>query len=123
MSVKAGPLQQNSKEGSNMKWFRTLLNKDHVKNEVRSRIHDAIEVHDNLLTMLKKRKLLKILWYGEDKFTGDRERSNKERNAEEGLGGQHKTLGMSGVWRTAEDRDRWNGIVEWHLWCPVSRQC
>ena len=63
----------------------------HVTNkEVRNRIQNAIGVHDDLLTMVKKRKLmnvvwphLKILWNGEDNSAGDSERSKKERKIEE----------------------------------------
>ena len=48
-----------------MRCYRRLLNisyKDHVTNEeVRKRIQNAIGVHDDLLTMVKKRKLR---WYG-----------------------------------------------------------
>ena len=48
-----------------MRCYRRLLHisyKDHVTNEeVRNRIQNAIGVHDDLLTMVKKRKLR---WYG-----------------------------------------------------------
>ena len=48
-----------------MKCYRRLLNisyKDHVTNEeVRNRIQNATGVHDDLLTMVKKRKLR---WFG-----------------------------------------------------------
>ena len=48
-----------------MRCYRRLLNisyKDHVTNEeVRNRIQNAIGMHDDLLTMVKKRKLR---WYG-----------------------------------------------------------
>ena len=48
-----------------MRCYRRLLNisyKEHVTNEeVRNRIQNAIGVHDDLLTMVKKRKLR---WYG-----------------------------------------------------------
>ena len=48
-----------------MRCYRRLLNvsyKDHVTNEeVRNRIQNATGVHDDLLTMVKKRKLR---WYG-----------------------------------------------------------
>ena len=48
-----------------MRCYRRLLNisyKDHVTNEeIRNRIQNAIGVHDDLLTMVKKRKLR---WYG-----------------------------------------------------------
>ena len=44
-----------------MRCYRRLLNisyKDHVSNEeVRNRIQNAIGVHDDLLTMVKKRRL------------------------------------------------------------------
>ena len=60
MPVRAGPLQQNSKQG----YYRNFLNisyKNHVMNEkVRDRIQKTLVVHDNLLTMVKKRKLR---WY------------------------------------------------------------
>ena len=72
--------------------YRRLLKislKDHVTNEeVRNRIQNAIGVHDDLLTMVKKRKQmvwphLKILWHGEDNSARDSERSKKERKTEE----------------------------------------
>ena len=76
--------------------YRRLLNisyKDHVTNEeVRNRIQKAIGVHDDLLTMVKKRKTqlvwphLKILWHGEDNSARDSERSKKERKTEEETG-------------------------------------
>ena len=48
-----------------MRCYKRLLNisyKDHVTNEeVRNRIQNAIGVHDDLLTMVKERKLR---WYG-----------------------------------------------------------
>ena len=78
-----------------MRCYRRLLNisyKDHVTNkEVRNRIQNAIGVHDDLLTMVKKRKQmvwphLKILWHGEDNSARDSERSKKERKTEEEMG-------------------------------------
>ena len=75
-----------------MRCYRRLLNisyKDHVTNEeVRNRIQNAIGVHDDLLTMVKKRKQmvwphLKILGHGEDNSAGDSERSKKKRKPEE----------------------------------------
>ena len=65
-----------------------FLYKDHVTNEdVRNRIKHATGVHDDLLTMVKKRKKmvwqhLKIIWHGEDNSAGDSERSKKERKTE-----------------------------------------
>ena len=80
-----------------MRCYRRLLNisyKDHVTNEeVRNRIQNAIGVHDDLLTMVKKRKLR---WYGHiSRSSGmaktflqalDSERSKKERKTEEEMG-------------------------------------
>ena len=78
-----------------MRCYRRLLNisyKDHVTNEeVRNRIQNAIGVHDDLLTMVKNRKLRwhghnSILGHGEDSSAGDSERSKKERKTEEEMG-------------------------------------
>ena len=60
--------------------------------EVRNRIQNAIGVHDDLLTMVKKRKLR---WYGHISrsfgmaktiLQGDSERIKKERKTEEEMG-------------------------------------
>ena len=77
-----------------MRCYRRLMNisyKDHVTNEeVRNRIQNAIGVHDDLLIMVKKRKLR---WYGhisrssgEDNSARDSDRSKKERKTEEEMG-------------------------------------
>ena len=61
-----------------------------MNEEVRNRIQNAIGVHDDLLTIVKKPKTqmvwphLKILWHGKDNSA--RERSKKERGTEEGMG-------------------------------------
>ena len=71
-----------------MRCYRRLLNisyEDHITNEeVRNRIQNAVGVHDDLITMVKKRKLR---WYGhisrfchgEDNSAGDSERNKKEK--------------------------------------------
>ena len=80
-----------------MRCYRRLLNisyKDHVTNEeIRNRIPNAIGVHDDLLTMVKKRKLrwyghisIEILRHGKDKSVGDSKRDKKERKTEEEMG-------------------------------------
>ena len=51
--------------------------------EVRNTIQSANGVHDDLLTMLKKRPHLKILWHVEDNSAVDSERSKKDRKTEE----------------------------------------
>ena len=75
-----------------MRCYRRLLNisyKDHVTNdELRNRIQKAIGVCDDLLTMVKKRKLR---WYGhismgmattilQGTVKGERRRSNRKRD-------------------------------------------
>ena len=90
MPVRVGPWQQKSKEGSKpLGWdaigdFWTFPNvKDHMTNEeVRNRIQNAIGVHDDLLTMVKKGKQmvwqhLKILWHDEDNYAADSEREQE----------------------------------------------
>ena len=56
--------------------------------EVRNRIQNAIGVHDDLLTKVKKWKLRwphpKILWHGKDNSARDSERSKKERAGKDG---------------------------------------
>ena len=70
-----------------MRYYRRLLNisyKDHVTNEkVRNRVQNATGVHDDLLTMVKKRKHNWYgHWHGEDNSAGDSE----ERKTEEEMG-------------------------------------
>ena len=63
-----------------------------MNEEVCNRIQNAIDVHDDLLTMVKNQKTqmvwphLKILWHGKDNPAGDSERSKKERKTEEDMG-------------------------------------
>ena len=57
--------------------------------EVRNRIQNAIGVHDDLLTMVKKRKLRwsqDPLAWRRDNSARDSERSKKERKTEEEMG-------------------------------------
>ena len=107
-----------------MRCYRRLLNipyKDHVtKEEVRMRIQNAIGVHDDLLTMVKKRKLR---WYGHiSRSSGmvktilqgtvkgarrrGRQRERWEDNTKEWTG-----MAFRDSLRTAEDREGWKGIV------------
>ena len=106
-----------------MRCYRRLLNisyKDHVTNEeVRNRIQNAIGVHDNLLTMVKKQKLR---WYGhisrssgmaktilQGAVKGARRGRQKKRwkdNIKEWTG-----MGFGDSLRAAEDRQGWKGIV------------
>ena len=107
-----------------MRCYRRLLNisyKDHVTNEeVCNRIQNAIWVHDDLLTMIKKQKLR---WYGHIsrssgmaktilqwtvKWARRRGRQKKrwQDNIKEWMG-----MGFGDSLRAAEDRKGWKGIV------------
>ena len=107
-----------------MRCYRRLLNisyKDHVTNEeVRNRIQNAIGVHDDLLTMVKKRKLR---WYGhisrssgiaktvlQGIVKGARRRGRQKKRLEDNI---KEWMGMSfgDSLRAAEDGWGWKGIV------------
>ena len=63
--------------------------------ETRSRIQNAIGVHD-------------------ENSAGDSEKSKKERTTEEEMGRLYQRMDRNGVWRfpeAAEDREAWKGIV------------
>ena len=107
-----------------MRCYKRLLNisyKDHVTNEeVGNRIQNATGVHDDLLTMVKKRKLR---WYGHiSRFSGmlktilqgtvkgarrrGRQKKRWEDNIKEWMG-----MRFGDSLRAAEDREGWEGIV------------
>ena len=78
-----------------MRCYRRLLNisyKDHVTNEeVRRKIQAAIGEYDELLTLIKKRKLrclamFLVFWFSKDNPTGHSERNKKKRQTEEEMG-------------------------------------
>ena len=108
-----------------MRCYRRLLNlsyKDQVTNEeVRNRIQNAIGVRDDLLTMVKKRKLR---WYGHisrssgmaktilnGTVKGARRRGRQKKRWEDNI---KEWTGMGfgdSLRRAAEDREGWKGIV------------
>ena len=108
-----------------MRCYRRLLNlsyKDQVTNEeVHNRIQNAIGVHDDLLTMVKKRKLR---WYGhisrssgmaktilQGTVKGARRRRRQKKRWEDII---KEWTGMGfgdSPRRAAEDREGWKGIV------------
>ena len=107
-----------------MRCYRRLLNisyKDHVMNEeVRSRIQNAIGVHDDLLTMVKKQKLR---WYGhisrssgmaktilQGTVKGTRWRGRQKKRWEDNIK-EWTGMGFGDSLRAAEDREGWKGIV------------
>ena len=86
---------------------------------VRNRIQNATGVHDDLLTMVKKRKLR---WYGHiSRFfgmassAGDSEKSKKERMTEEEMERKHLGMDRSLVWSFPEGSRR-QGRVERYLY-------
>ena len=96
-----------------MRCYRRLLNisyKDHVTNEeVRRKIQAAIGEYDELLTLLKKRKLrCKTILQGTVK--GKRKRGRQKKRWEDNI---KEWTGMDFASSTgaAENRSRWKGIV------------
>ena len=104
--------------------YRRLLNisyKYHVTNkEVRNRIQNAIGVHDDLLTMVKKRKLR---WYGHISRSsgtaktilqwtvkGARRRGRQKKRWEDNIK-EWTGMGFGDSLRAAEDREGWKGII------------
>ena len=107
-----------------MRCYRRLLNisyKDHVTNEeVRNRIQKAIGVHDDLLTVVKKRKLRR---YGhisrssgmtktilQGKVKGARKRGRQKKRWEDNIK-KWTGMGFGDSLRAAEDREGWKGVV------------
>ena len=107
-----------------MRCYRRLLNisyKDHVTNEeVHNRIQNAIGVHDDRLTMVKKRKLR---WYGhisrssgmaktilQGTVKGARRRGRLKKRREDNIK-ELTGMGFGDSLRAAEDREGWKGIV------------
>ena len=107
-----------------MRCYRRLRNisyKDHVTNEeVLNRIQNATGVHDNLLTMVKKRKLK---WYGhisrssgmvktilQGTVEGARRKGRLKKRWEDNIK-EWTGMGFEDSLRAAEDREGWKGIV------------
>ena len=107
-----------------MRGYRRLLNisyKDHVTNEeVRKKIQAAIGEYDELLTLVKKRKLR---WFGhvsrssglaktilQGTVKGKRKRDKQKKRWEDNI---KKWTGMdlASSTRAAENRSKWKGIV------------
>ena len=107
-----------------MRCYRKLLNisyKDNVTNEeVRNRIQNANGVHDDLLTMVKKRKLR---WYGhisrssgmpktilQGTVKGARRRGRQKKSWEDNIK-ERMGMGFEDSLSAAEDSEGWKGIV------------
>ena len=107
-----------------MRCYRRLLNisyKDHVTNEeVRNRIQNETGVHDDLLSMVKKRKLR---WYGHISRSSGmaktirqgivkraRKRGRQKKRWEDNIT-EWTGMGFGDSLKAAEDRRGWKGIV------------
>ena len=107
-----------------MRRYRRLLNisyKDHVMNEeVRNRIQNAIGMHDDLLTIVKKWELR---WYGhisrssgmaktilQGTMKGARRRGRQKKRWEDNVK-EWTGMDFEDSLRAAEDTERWKGIV------------
>ena len=107
-----------------MRCYRRLLNisdKDHVTNEeVRRKIQAAIGEYDELLTLVKKRKLR---WFGhvsrssgfaktilQGTVKGKRKRGRQKKSREDNIK-EWTGMDFASPTRAAENRSRWKGIV------------
>ena len=103
------------------RWLPNISYKDHVTNEeIRDRIQNAIRVHDDLLTMVKKRKLR---WYShisrssgmaktilQGIVKGARRRGRQKKRWEYNIK-KRTEMGFGDFLRATEDREVSKGIV------------
>ena len=116
-----------------MRCYRRLLNisyKDHVTNEeVRNRIQNAIGVHDDLLTMVKKRKLR---WYGhisrasgiaktilQGTVKGARRRGRQKKRWEDNIE-EWTGMGFGDPWGQRKTGKDGKVLLQRYLWCPTT---
>ena len=96
-----------------MRWYRKILrnsNKAHVTNEeVRAKIQQAIEPHEDLLTQTSVVwSCLPFIWSGQTHLARHNERGKKTLQTEEEVGRQHQEIGLEfgKSQRAAENRKR-----------------
>ena len=117
-----------------MRCYRKILHisyKDHVTNEeVRAKIQQAIGPHEDLLAIVKRRKLQ---WYGhvssglgktilQGTVKGERRQGGQRKRWEDNI---REWTGLSsasprGQWRTGKNGENW---LRNHLWCPNDPRC
>ena len=93
-----------------MRCYHKILNisyKDHVTNEeVRAKIQQAIAPYEDLLTMVKRRKLqwhgLPFIMSGQNHLARHSERGKKTRQTEEEVERQHQGMDRPGVCQVPE---------------------
>ena len=103
--------------------------KDHVANEeVRAKIQQAIRSHEDLLTVVKRRKLQ---WYGhvfcssglvktilQGTVKGGRRQGRQRKRWEDNIRewtGLEFARSQRAQWRTGKNEGNW---LQNHLWCP-----
>ena len=113
-----------------MKCYRILLNisyKDHVTNEdVRNRIQNAIGVHDDLLTMVKKRNLRwschisRSSGMAKTILQGTVKGARRRRRQKISEGNIKEWTGMESGNSLREQKTGKGGkvLLQRHLWCP-----
>ena len=111
-------------QATEMRCFRRLLGisyRDHITNvEVKSRIEQSIGSYEDLLTTVKKRKLM---WYGhvsrssglaktflQGTVQGGRRRGRQKRRWEDNIR-EWTGLTLSNALRKAENREEWREMV------------
>ena len=119
-----------------MRCYRKILHisyKNHVTNEeVRAHIQKATEQNENLLTIVKRRKLH---WYGHVSLSSGLAKTTlqgtvkgrRKQGRQEEVGRQHQDNGQAwssasprGQWRTGKNGENW---LQNHLWCPNDPHC
>ena len=115
---------REKKQAFEMRCYRRLLNisyNDHVTNkELRRKIQTAIGEYDELLTLVKKRKLR---WFGhvsrssglaktilQGTMKGKRKRGRQKKRWEVNIK-EWTGMDFASSTKTAENRTRWKGIV------------
>ena len=114
-----------------MRCYRKILHisyKDHVTNEeIRSKIQQAIGPHEDLLTIVKRRKLQ---WYGHVSSSSGLAKTILQGTVKGGRrqGGQRKrwedsirewtSLEFGKSQRAVENRENGENWFQNHLWCP-----
>ena len=114
-----------------MRCYRKILHisyKDHVTNEeVRAKIQQAIGPHEDILTIVKRRKLQ---WYGHvSRSSGlaktilqgtvkDRRRQGRQRKRWEDNIREWTGLEFAKSQRAVENRENGENWLQNHLWCP-----
>ena len=89
-----------------MRRFRKILRilyKNHVTNEeVRAKMQQAIGPHEDLLTIVKRRKLQWCIRSGQNQLARHSKRGKKTRQTEEEVGRQHQRMDRPGVRQVPE---------------------